>query len=293
MSDYTIRVLQPGDEALLEEFLLPRIDSSMFLIGNARNGGLVDHGERYQGTYAAAVYDGQITGVVAHFWNHNIMVQSSVSLAELCQTAIKTSGRPVKGLLGPAQQVEAIKTRFQIAKDNLQVDSVEDLFRLTLSELCLPKALKDGIVQGRLVTYDDLDLLIEWQAAYAQEALGEADTPAVRERRRDNLTQQIKEQRSWLLEQEGIPVACSAFNAVTKEAVQIGGVWTPLALRGRGYARAVVAASLIAAHAQGIETAILFTGINNIAAHRAYIALGFRKVGDYRIVLLHESIEMP
>lgn len=293
MNDYTIRILQPGDEALLEDFLLPHIDSSMFLIGNARNGGLADHGERYQGTYAAAIRNGQIIGVVGHFWNHNLMVQSSVSLTELCQAAIKASGRSVKGLLGPAQQVEIVKTYLPIVEDHLQMDSVEDLFRLSLTDLCLPETLRDGIVRGRLATYDDLDLLTEWQAAYVEETIGEPDTPAARERRQDNLTQQIKDQRSWLLEQEGVPVACSAFNAVTKEAVQVGGVWTPPALRGRGYARAVVAASLAAARAQGVETAILFTGITNAAAQRAYIALEFRKVGDYRIVLLHKPINMP
>lgn len=47
LNEPTIRVLQPGDEAALEAFLLPRIDSSMFLVGNLRAAGLDDNGERY------------------------------------------------------------------------------------------------------------------------------------------------------------------------------------------------------------------------------------------------------
>ena len=33
----TYRVLQPGDEAALAAFVLPRISSSMFLLGNMRH----------------------------------------------------------------------------------------------------------------------------------------------------------------------------------------------------------------------------------------------------------------
>jgi predicted GNAT family acetyltransferase len=95
----------------------------------------------------------------------------------------------------------------------------------------------------------------------------------------------------WVLEHNHKPVACTAFNSTTKEAVQIGGVWTPLELRGRGYARCAVAASLLDARAEGARQAILFTGINNVAAQKAYLALGFEHVGDYRILLLRPPLK--
>lgn len=66
--------------------------------------------------------------------------------------------------------------------------------------------------------------------------------------------------------------------------VQVGGVYTPPALRSRGYARCAVAGSLLAARAEGAERAILFT--NNPAAVRAYEALGFARIGEYALVLL-------
>ena len=43
-----IRILGIGDELALESFLLPRVDSSMFLIGNMRAAGLVDKGGDYR-----------------------------------------------------------------------------------------------------------------------------------------------------------------------------------------------------------------------------------------------------
>ena len=72
--------------------------------------------------------------------------------------------------------------------------------------------------------------------------------------------------------------------------MQIGGVWTPPELRRQGYGRAVVAASLLDAQSEGVKTAILFTGKGNIAAQKAYEALGFRHIDSYRLVLFNESV---
>ena len=57
---------------------------------------------------------------------------------------------------------------------------------------------------------------------------------------------------------------------------------------GRGYGRAVVAASLLDARAQGVGKAVLFTGLENLPARRAYAALGFQPLADYRLVLLRQ-----
>jgi uncharacterized protein len=53
----TLKTLQPGDEALLEVFLLQHVDTSMFLRSNWREEGLIDEGARFQGTYVAAIRD--------------------------------------------------------------------------------------------------------------------------------------------------------------------------------------------------------------------------------------------
>jgi uncharacterized protein len=68
--------------------------------------------------------------------------------------------------------------------------------------------------------------------------------------------------------------------------VQIGGVWTPPALRGKGYGKSVVAGSLLAARSQGVKRAILFTGPNNQAAQAVYQQIGFLPTGEkYGLVL--------
>ncbi len=54
--------------------------------------------------------------------------------------------------------------------------------------------------------------------------------------------------------------------------------------------RSAVATSLLAVREEGVHTAILFTGEENIPAQKAYEALGFYKIGDYRITLLKEPL---
>ena len=43
--------------------------------------------------------------------------------------------------------------------------------------------------------------------------------------------------------------------------------------------------------AEGVQTAILFTGQDNLPAQKAYTALGFRHIGAYRLLMLREPLE--
>jgi len=291
MSKPTIRILQPGDEAAMEAFLLPRIEFSMFLISNMRTSGLIDNGQAYTGTYAAAFEGEQIIGVVAHYWNQNLVFQAPVHLDSLWRLAVEASQRPISGLIGPNDQVTAAKEALELDDSNTQLDETEKLYSLQLEDLIMPRSLSSGEVRGRRIEPRDLERITEWTVAYSMEALGEKDSPQLWQRCRGSVERALEETRTWVLEDHGHPVACSSFNSAIKEAVQIGGVWTPPELRRRGYGRSVVAASLLDARLEGVEKAILFTGENNIAAQKAYVALGFRHIGDYRIVLFQPPLE--
>jgi predicted GNAT family acetyltransferase len=271
--------------------LLPRVESSMFLVGNMRAAGLADHGASYQGTYAAVFDRGEIIGVAAHYWNQNLVFQAPAFLEALWVAAIEASGRPVKGLIGPSDQVGAAQAALDIDDSNVQMDETERLYSLKLEELVVPEDLNSGEVQGRRIESRDVKLVTRWRIAFALEALGEEDGPQLREECRVSIERSLDERRTWVLEAQGEPVACSSFNTAIKEAVQVGGVWTPPALRRRGYGRAVVAASLLDAQAEGAEAAILFTGMGNIPAQKAYEALGFQPIGSYRLVLLKTPLE--
>jgi uncharacterized protein len=292
MSKATIRILESGDESVLEAFLLPYTESSMFLIGNMRASGLIDNGQAYTGTYAAAFEDERIIGVVAHYWNQNLIFQAPVHLDLLWRAAVEASQRQVAGLIGPNDQVSAVKEVLQIHELKIQFDVLENLYSLSLKDLHIPDDLSSGKLRGRRIAPHDLELLTEWGVAYSIEALGDEDTPQLWKACRISAERSLNERRTWLLEDSGKPVACSSFNTAIKEAVQVGGVWTPPKLRRCGYGRSVVAASLLDARCEGAEKGILFTGESNLAAQKAYTALGFKKIGNYRLMRLRLPVDV-
>lgn len=287
----TYRELASSDRGLLEDFLVPRLESSMILLSNSRSAGLLDHGERHQGSYAGAFDHGVLVGVVAHYWNCNCIIQApSAYVAKLCSLAMRASGRPLSGMLGPAEQVRAGLSGLGLGSAGLRLDSVEGLFQLPLAALVVPAALTERRVLARVARPDELPLLTRWRVEYCVESLNAADTPELHEASREAELRRIVDGMVWVVEEHGRAVATSGFNAATREAVQIGGVYTPPELRGRGYARAVVAQSLLDARARGIARSILFTGDDNLPAQAAYRSLGYERIGDYRIVTLEQPV---
>ena len=281
-----IRVLQPGDEAALEAFLLPRIETSMFLLGNMRAAGLVDGDGFMQGAYVAAIDGGEIVGVVAHYWNDVLVAQAPARVGALCEAAIEVSGRRVGGVLGPARQVQAAKDALEVDEGAVKLDQTEYLYSLSLADLLVPEGLRMGSLVGRRIERGDMEQVIEWLVAFGLESLGDEESPRLWERIRADVKRKQEQGLTWILEDMGRPVSTSGFNTTTAEAVQIGGVYTPPELRGRGYGRAVVAASLLDARAEGVDSSILFTGVENVPAQKCYEALGYRHIGDYRLLLV-------
>ena len=87
----SIRILQPGDEALLEDFCRRHPDTTLFFRSNALAAGLEDRGERLQGTYVAAFEAGAIVALAGHFWNENLLLEAPVALEDLVAVAVRAS----------------------------------------------------------------------------------------------------------------------------------------------------------------------------------------------------------
>src|SRR6185503_16360653 len=112
-----------------------------------------------------------------------------------------------------------------------------------LSELVVPAALSSGAIVCRPPRPDERDTLCAWRLAYDIETLGSTDSDETRKRSADFLDTQMKEGNVWVATEAGRLVSLSSFNAVLPDIVQLGGIYTPPELRGRGYAKAAVAAS--------------------------------------------------
>ncbi len=287
-SQPTIRIVHPDDQPALEAFLQQRLQTSLFLLSNMRQAGLVDTGQRFEGTYAAAFEGEAIAGVVALFWNGSLIYQAPNYLPALQEAVRIAIDRPIKTLLGPADQVAAGLDALG-ASVRVHVDDPQVLFGLRLADLAVPEPLRTGAVHARVLTAADTPVLAQWRAASRMESFLEPDTPELWEEAQDSVERYLASQRQWVLEADGKLVSTCTFNAEIREVVQVGGVYTPPEARGRGYARAVVAAALLDARAEGAGDAILFTDDDNQAAQKAYRAIGFRPIGDYRIVLVQPA----
>jgi RimJ/RimL family protein N-acetyltransferase len=276
-----IRVLRRGDDAELERFLAPRLDSSMFLLANARKGGLEDRGQPFQATYAAAFEESRIVGVAACSWLGSMAIQAPRELPGVVRETVRASGRQVTAMIGPYDQAAAACAAMGRTPVSLER---ELLFGVDLADLEVPGELRSGDVVCRPARREELDLLAEWRARFIVETNVEREGSDLRPRARISIELLFADGSLFVLAKGGALVSMAGFNARIAEAAQIGGVYTPPGLRSRGYGRSAVAGALLAVRTAGVRRGILFTAESNAAARRSYQAIGFRAIGDYGLL---------
>lgn len=281
-----LRCLAEADRAGLDGFLDRHRASSMFLRSNLFHAGLNDGTGRYQGLYAGRFVDGDMTDVAAHYWNGNIILQAPDAPRDLAEYLIAQSGRPVSGALGPWAQVQAAEPHLPLDRGRLGKVVPEYLYSLSIAEMKTPDILRSGDVFVRRAAKQDLPTLVAWRRIYDRITMGFPEHAINDDRNAEMFRGMIADDRLWVLEENGTPMAMTAFNATLPDTVQVGGVFTCEAARGKGYALAAVAGSLLSAQGGGVRTAILFTEVTNVPAQKAYEALGFARVGDYGMVVL-------
>ena len=265
----------------LESFFVEYAETSMFQRSNLRAGGVVDRGDVYQGTYVGERdAEGSLCGVAVHYWTGGVMVQApdgpSVALLECLREACD---RPVRALLGPFEQV--VRARAVLGLEGTPCDraSREFLYAIELEGVEGHALLREDGVVARRAAREDLDVLARWRVAYMSEALWMEPSEVDVEQARGVMVRAVDERRGWVLELRGELVAYTGNNAEVEEMHQLGGVWTPPEHRCRGYARAVISQQLLDMRSDGRARAILFTDEENVAAQRAYEAIGFEKIG--------------
>ena len=282
----SVRRLAEGDAAAVDAFLARHRDTSMFLRSNLHASGFRDDGKPLEGAWFGSFEGEALSAVAMHAWNGNVIVLAAerASLGEVAiavTDATRSRGRGVAGLIGPYEQVVAVRGALGLDARPATIEQREHLYALDVDAL----RVAPSSTRCRRTRDDDLDQCARWRVAYNEEALfmprAQAEASA-----RDAVERIHARRESFVLEDDrGTRVAYSAFNAKIADMVQIGGVWTPPELRGRGHGRQVVAGSLELARAEGVVRATLFTGEWNVAAQRAYEALGFARVGSYGLVM--------
>ena len=276
---------QRGDFAELDAFLARHNHSSLYLRAELRR----DWGQpifaiaREQGTIVAAANQ-SLTGMV--------LLQAPVHAGAVSAALLRSGARPLSGFFGPLEQVRAARVELGLAEVPVRKDTAEDLFALDLSALQLPPDLTAGTVRCRLAGKDDVEQLAAWRYAFREATLNDAPGDHLEKTSRGDVASLLARDSLFILE-GAAPLACCSFNARLPDLVQVGNVWTPPALRGLGYGRAVVAGALDIARRSGVTGAILATGRHNSAAQAAYRAIGFELVGDYATLTFAADAVLP
>jgi uncharacterized protein len=275
------------DEAAFERFTAQHADTSMFLRSNARAGGLS------KGLFFGA-YDGRMMrGVLQLAGNGNLYPQSpdlSVLRALFDVARVDAPEFGVRGVLARASQARLLVEMIEAPANAVALTRDERIWALDLAHLFEPKPVADGRWKVRTATTADLPLLLEWNADLRIGGLGAEPGAELDAALQVTVRSWINGGSCLLLVVDGAPVSQAVYSALLPDQVQIGSVYTPPALRGRGYARGVVAAALLRVKAKGVRRSTLFT--QNQAAEAAYVALGFRHTGDYHITLFRDPVRL-
>lgn len=281
----TVDIASPAQFAELDAFLSLHNHSSLYLRSELRR-------SWSQPSFAVAREHGRIVAAATQSLTGMILLQAPVCAGAVASAVLRHGGRPLAGFFGPLSQVRAARAKMGLDETPALKDSAEDLFALQLSDLLLPPALTDNKVRCRVAGAADIEQLVAWRYAFRAATLKDIPGEQLEKTSRGDIASLLPAGSLFILEGDG-PLACCSFNARLPDLVQIGNVWTPPALRGRGYGRAVVAGALQIAGGTGVVEAILATGRHNTAAQAAYRAIGFQLVGDYATLTFAANTRLP
>jgi GNAT superfamily N-acetyltransferase len=137
---------------------------------------------------------------------------------------------------------------------------------------------------ARVVNNGDVDLFGRWLTGFLKEAAPHDPLPM---REAVEKTAAAGNYQFWIV--DGEPVAMAGIVRRTRRAAAISGVYTPPALRNRGYAAAVTAATADCVFAEGRSIACLYSNLRNAASNRCYAKIGFRPVCATAAVFVHSQ----
>jgi uncharacterized protein len=131
--------------------------------------------------------------------------------------------------------------------------------------------------RARPATAPDVPLLLDWWQAFEAEALAEP-APEPESARRGIEQRLAAEDGGLRIWEDGGPVAFAGYGGATPSGIRIGPVYTPPALRRRGYASALVAGLSAELLAAGRRFCFLYTDLANSTANGIYRRMGYELV---------------
>lgn len=273
-----IREQGPDDRAEVEALLTARIDQAMFPLSNLRTHGLTKGAFPSDHDHATRVW--RTGNSLVALTRAGMILPLLDGTPDLSDLRAALHGLTVTGTVGPAASARPVLAALGLDDLPTNTNRDEPGFALDLAHLEIPDLPGTTL---RPLAPVDLTFLTVWRETYIGEVLG-LTGPDARATAEADLASYLQRDSHRILLHNGQPVALTGFNAILPEIVQVGGVYTPPNLRGKGYARRAVALHLAEARSKGTARAVLFAATP--AAARAYRAIGFQPAADFTLFLL-------
>lgn len=189
----------------------------------------------------------------------------AVALAE----HLAAEGFTLPGVGGGRRPVEAFRDTWV----RLTGGTARTMMQLGVFDLVVPPRVPFDVTgHYRHARQDELELVSTWAQDFA-DAVHETPRPAPR------LDSHVAAGRVGFWVDGAEPVSMAYASASNGGVTRVSGVWTPPALRGRGYASGLVAA-LSRERMEAGERCMLFTDLSNPTSNKIYEAIGYRRIGD-------------
>jgi uncharacterized protein len=187
--------------------------------------------------------------------------------------------------LGRPEEVNRFAELWQQAKgQSYQIKMEEGIYRL--DTLIPPKAIAG---ESRPAEKADVDLLVSWLLAFDRDTrLNELTAEMAADSAERRSTGEALD-RMWFWCIDGKPVSMAASGRKTPNGASIGPVYTPAENRGNGYASAITAAVSQAIFDSGKKFCYLYTDMSNPTSNKIYQALGYRHIGDHRLIAFEKG----
>jgi predicted GNAT family acetyltransferase len=237
----------------------------------------VQAGRHYEETYWWVVRDdaSQVVGAALRTAPYRLVVSPMpLEAASALGTAVAAADPGVPGCNGPQEVVRAVLAALGAPGGHrgYRVTMTDAVY--VLGDYAPPRPVAGA---ARRAVQEDLDRLVRWHIQFTKDAgLPSHDVEA-------SVADRLAHAGLWLWEVDDEPVAMGGHAALV-DSVQpvvgrIGPIYTPAALRGRGYGSAVTAA-VVDDLLPRCDVVMLYADAANPASNSIYQALGFVAVGE-------------
>jgi uncharacterized protein len=220
--------------------------------------------------------DGEVVAAALRTPPYNVILAKPRSSAALAALVEAVAAEEIPGVVGTEPEIH------EFAELWSQHNGVPGRVNMRQGVYALDQVELVPNVPGsaRVATDDDRELALHWWIAFGDEVLHEGGPG--RERAEASVDHKLSSPTGGLLlwEDGGEPVSLAGWGGPTPNGIRIGPVYTPPALRGRGYATAVTAELSQRQLDGGRSFCFLYTDLANPTSNAIYERIGYRRVAE-------------